>query len=214
MDTLTVKKLRKLHIQERQPVQSRLSEFKGIFAKGDKEIFRELCFCILTANGTARSGINCINALGEILFTGTEKEIYHVLKGRCRWVNRAGYITRTREYLKSEFNFEISKKIKSFNNQQELRDYFANNKNIVGLGYKESSHFLRNIGFSGYAILDKHILNCLHELGALNSNNRPKSKASYLEMELRMKEFSKKVNISMDELDLLLWSYKTGEVLK
>ena len=29
-----------------------------------------------------------------------------------------------------------------------------------------------------------------------------------------MKEFSSSVGINVDELDLLLWSHKTGEILK
>lgn len=211
---LTLNELKKLH-SERQPlIKSRLSEFKQVFAKGDREIFRELCFCILTANGTAKIGINCIEALGDTIFTGNEKEIYNILKGRCRWTNRAEYIVRTRNYLKKDCSLELSKKINSFNDKNELRGYFAKNKNIVGLGYKESSHFLRNIGFSNYAILDKHIINSLHELKVFKSVERPKSGKNYLEMENIMKRFSEDVNISMGELDLVLWSYKTGEVLK
>lgn len=211
---LKIKTLKQLHQERRRLIQSRLNEFKQVFSKGDREIFRELCFCILTANGTAKSGINCISALGDKIFNGSEKEIYSILKGRCRWINRADYIVRTREYLKNDCNLELSKKIKSFNNQDELRDYFAKNKGIVGLGYKESSHFLRNIGVSGYAILDKHIINSLHELKIFSTADRPKSKSQYLRMESAMRDFSKKINIPIDELDLVLWSYKTGKVLK
>jgi len=202
----------KLYENRKKTIQSRLSEFKTI--RNDKQIFRELCFCILTANGTARIGINCIEALGDKIFTGTEKEIYNILNGRCRWTNRADYIVRTRNYLKKDCNMELSKKINSFKDKNELRDYFAKNKNIVGLGYKESSHFLRNIGISGYAILDKHIINCLHELKIFKTPERSKSGKHYLEMENQLREFSKQVGINIDELDLVLWSYKTGEILK
>lgn len=211
-DKLTVDRLLELHKDRKEAVKTRLSEFRTI--SSDKEIFRELCFCILTANGTARTGINCIEALGDKIFTCTEKEIYNTLKGRCRWINRADYIVRTRNYLEKDCNLELSKKIKSFNDKNELRDYFAKNKNIVGLGYKESSHFLRNIGISGYAILDKHIINCLHELGVFKTPERPKSGKDYLKMENKLREFSRQVGIHIDELDLILWSYKTGEILK
>lgn len=211
---LTVPRLLELHKASKQAITSRLSDFKKAFDKGDKEIFRELCFCILTANGTARIGINCIEALGDKIFTGNEEEIYNVLKGRCRWTNRANFIVRTRNYLQQDCNMELSKKIKSFKEKDELRDYFAKNKNIIGLGYKEASHFLRNIGVSGYAILDKHIINCLHELNVLETPERSKSRKTYLEMESKLKQFSENTGINIDELDLLLWSYKTGEILK
>ena len=51
---------------------------------------------------------------------------------------------------------------------------------------KESSHFLRNIGYRGYAILDKHILRGLHELGVIDEPARPSSPARYREIETRL----------------------------
>ena len=46
------------------------------------------------------------------------------------------------------------------------------------------------------------------------NNNRPSSKEEYLRMEQEMKRFAKQIRIGLDELDLLLWSNKTGEILK
>ena len=37
---------------------------------------------------------------------------------------------------------------------------------------------------------------------------------TYFEIENKFKEFSKKVNIPMDELDLLFWSKEEGTVFK
>jgi len=82
------------------------------------------------------------------------------------------------------------------------------------LGYKEASHFLRNIGFCGYGILDKHILRSLHEFKVIDSPKPPTTRDKYLEIECKLKDFAKKLNIDSDELDLLLWSEKTGEILK
>jgi N-glycosylase/DNA lyase len=85
---------------------------------------------------------------------------------------------------------------------------------VKGLGYKEASHFLRNIGLPGYAILDKHILRSLAELSVIDSPKPPATRARYLALEERLRDFSKKIEIDFDELDLVLWSMKTGEVLK
>ncbi len=82
------------------------------------------------------------------------------------------------------------------------------------MGYKEASHFLRNIGFEGYAILDIHVVRLLHELGVLPEAKRPANRKQYVFMEEKMREFSKDIKIPMDELDLALWSYRTGEILK
>ena len=87
-------------------------------------------------------------------------------------------------------------------------------KGIKGLGYKESSHFLRNVGLRGYAILDKHILRCLFEVGVLDSPQPPTTRTRYLATEQRLRDFARDVSIDFDELDLVLWSMKTGEILK
>ena len=120
----------------------------------------------------------------------------------------------TRNYLKNTLNFELRKKISSFRDKNELRDFFALNKDVKGLGMKEASHFLRNIGFKGYSILDKHIINSLHEFGVLPTNDKPKNPKHYLEIEQKFIGFSKQIGIDMDELDLLLWSRKNGRILK
>ncbi len=73
---------------------------------------------------------------------------------------------------------------------------------------------MRNIGFKGYGILDKHVVRWLAEMGVIKSAKPPTSRKNYLETETRMREFADQVGIDFDELDLVLWSMKTGEVLK
>jgi len=87
-------------------------------------------------------------------------------------------------------------------------------QNVKGFGYKEASHFLRNIGYRGLAILDGHIIHSLHQLKVLRTDERPKSRKEYLAMEEKMKKFADKTGIDLDELDLLFWSMRTGKVLK
>lgn len=96
----------------------------------------------------------------------------------------------------------------------ELRDWLVKEKGIKGLGYKEASHFLRNIGLRGYAILDKHVLRCMHELGLIDSPKPPISRSRYLTLESTLKTFAEKIEIDFDEMDLVLWSMRTGEILK
>ena len=94
------------------------------------------------------------------------------------------------------------------------RDFFAKNPGVKGVGYKEASHYLRNIGYRGYAILDKHILRTLFEIGVTDSPNPPGTKKKYLSVEDRMRKFAEDIKINFDELDLLFWSNKTGVILK
>jgi N-glycosylase/DNA lyase len=90
----------------------------------------------------------------------------------------------------------------------------AKDPRVKGLGNKEASHFLRNIGFKGYGILDKHIVRCLFELGVIDSPKPPTTRGRYLQAENSMRRFAADAQINFDELDLVLWSLKTGEVLK
>lgn len=183
--------------------------------KDDCRIFEEIAFCIFTANTSAEMGAKAVDAVRNILMTGNAADMTRRLEGIYRFNNiRPAHIIHTRNYLKNSINFQLKNKIISFKNKDELRDFFALNKDIKGLGMKEASHFLRNIGFKGYAILDKHIINSLHEFGILKNNQKPKNNKEYLEIEQKFKDFSKEIGIDIGELDLLLWSRKNGRILK
>ncbi|MEK6943557.1 MAG: N-glycosylase [Nanoarchaeota archaeon] len=181
--------------------------------KNDNErIFEELAFCIFTANNSAEEGLKSVDKVRNVLMKGSTYDMTRKLDGNRFNRIRPKYIVYTREHLKKFINFELRKKIDSLkDSKNDLRNFFV--INVKGLGMKEASHFLRNIGFRGYAILDKHIMNSMREFGVLNENIKLTSK-NYLEIEQKYKDFSKKIGIDMDELDLLLWSRKNGRILK
>ena len=95
--------------------------------------------------------------------------------------------------------------------ENQLRNWII--KNIKGLGYKEASHFLRNIGYTNYAIVDFHIVDLL---ARYNLINKPKSitKMIYLKIEELLKKISNKLGINLAGLDLYLWYLETGKILK
>ena len=208
--------LKKDYRRKKPAITQRLSEFKTTYDKGDRAIFEELCYCILTAGSSAKMGMRTVEALKDILHSGTEQELRErAEKSRVRfWRVRTSYIFETREYLKEACGMKLRRLLESFNSPFERRDFFAKNKSVKGLGYKESSHFLRNIGFPGYAILDKHIVNSLYEMGLISTADPPGTGARYLEIEKKLRDFAEEIGINMDHLDLLLWSGKTGEILK
>lgn len=212
----TADNLKQAYIKKKPAIRSRLNEFRRIRKEADdNELFEELTFCICTAGASAKMGLKSVEAMRDILLTGSLKSLRKRLDGVHRYPNaRPAYIIHTREYLKNEHNFKIKDLLESFNDLIERRDFLAKNKNIKGIGYKESSHFLRNIGFSGYTILDKHILNTLFELKIIENPKPPTTRDKYLETEEKLIKFSSNLGIHIDELDLLLWSEKTGEILK
>ena len=162
-------------------------------------------------------GLRAVEAVRPLLTTGRQKAMTRALiaAGAHRFPNaRPGYVVITRAYLQQSFSMRLRDRLLSFSDPFERRDWLAKDPRIKGLGYKEASHFLRNVGFKGYSILDKHIVRCLFELGVIDSAKPPLGRSRYLRIEARMREFADDVGIDFDELDLLLWSIKTGEILK
>lgn len=181
----------------------------------DARLWEELVFCIFTAGASARMGLSSIEAVRPLLAHGTHEEMAAVLKGKHRYpLARSGYIAVTRDFLQRDCRMRLRERLENFTDPLERRDWLARERGIKGLGYKEASHFLRNVGFRGYAILDKHVLRGLAELGRLDSPQPPTTRSHYLAAEERLREFARDAGINFDELDLVLWSMKTGEILK
>lgn len=211
-----IKDLLELYAKRESAIKARLHEFEEVWEASDGRIFEELCFCLLTANSSAELCIKAINKLREsnLLLRGSEEEIRRCL-AECsyNYPGRAGYIVRTREYLQKELSFQVKRRIDSFQSAEEARDWLA--ESICGMGYKEASHFLRNIarGFE-LAILDKHVLRSLRHFGVIREVPNSIGKKQYLEIEAKMRSFSRAIGVPMGELDLLLWSRATGKILK
>jgi N-glycosylase/DNA lyase len=86
---------------------------------------------------------------------------------------------------------------------------------MKGLGWKESSHFLRNVGYLDVAILDRHIIANMREHGLIQDDGRKGlTKRRYLEYERLLKEVADRVGMAPGEMDLYLWYRKTGKILK
>jgi N-glycosylase/DNA lyase len=208
--------IRAAHRERRVAIRARLAEFEEVRrAATNERLWEELVFCIFTAGASARMGLNSVEAVRPLLADGSHDELAHALTGRHRYPrSRSGYIVVTREHLRDDCGMRLRERLESFDDPVERRDWLARTRDIKGLGYKESSHFLRNVGYRGYAILDKHILRSLAELGVVESPDPPATRARYLAAEEKLRRFARLARIDFDELDLVLWSMKTGEILK
>jgi N-glycosylase/DNA lyase len=187
-------------------VKKRIAEFLKMREKGNRDWFLELCFCILTANSSARMGIKAQNEIGDGFITLPFDELSKKLRelGHRFYRKRAEFIIEARKFLNIK---EIVTSMKPFEARMWLKD------SIKGIGMKEASHFMRNVGFLDFAILDRHILNVLNDYGIAD---RPKTLTlkKYFEIEGKLLEVAKAVGMRVGELDLYLWYMKTGEVLK
>jgi N-glycosylase/DNA lyase len=217
-EPVTVERVVATHRARRKEIRKRLDEFQDVWRRGtDARLLEELAFCIFTAGASARMGLNSVAAVRSLLLEGEPEEMTAALKeaGAHRFpVARPRYIVTTRNYLRTNFGMALRKRLRGFSDPIERRDWLAQEKQIKGLGYKESSHFLRNIGVKGHAILDKHVMRCLAEVGVIDSSRPPATRAKYLDVEQQLQRFAREIHIDFDELDLVLWSMKTGEILK
>lgn len=213
---LTVDNIRRVHKERRPEIQARLAEFAEIGRGGtDEDLFAEMVFCFFTGGCSAKMGINSLAAVRPILGTADVEQFTNALLGVHRYPNaRSKYIVHTRDSLREQIGMRLRERLEGFADDNERRDWLVRDKGIKGLGYKEASHYLRNIGYKGYAILDKHVLNCLAELKIIDEPKPPNTRSRYLSCEGKLRQFASDVNIDMDEVDLVLWSMKTGYVLK
>ena len=215
---VTVESIRATHRARRREIQARLREFETVWQEGsDERLWEELVYCIFTAGASARMGLKSIDAVRPLLKDGRREEMTQALTkaGAHRFpVARPGYIVVARNYLSEQCPRGLYERLKNFSNALERRDWLAQDKQIKGLGYKEASHFLRNIGLKGHGILDKHVLRCLVDLKVIENPKPPTTRARYLATEEKLQAVARELKINFDELDLVLWSMKTGEVLK
>jgi N-glycosylase/DNA lyase len=213
---VTLEAIRAAHRERRGAIRARLAEFDELRrAASDERLWEELVYCIFTAGASARMGLRSVERVRPLLAAGTHDDLADALDGSHRYPrSRSGYIVVTREYLGEACGMRLRERLESFDDPVERRDWLARERRIKGLGYKESSHYLRNVGYRGYAILDKHILRCLAELGVVETPDPPTTRSRYLAAEEKLREFARRARIDFDELDLVLWSMKTGEILK
>ena len=181
----------------------------------EKDYFAEIAFCILTPQSKARNAWSAITKLKEngLLYTGNSEEIVEYLNVVRFKNNKSRYLVELRNLMTRNGKLDSKNILKEIGDVYEKRDWIL--KNVKGMGLKEAAHVLRNLGYGRYlAILDRHVLKNLKELGVIDEIPKSLTKNKYFEIEKLMIAYSEKVNIPMDALDLVFWSQQAGEVFK
>jgi len=193
--------------KNRDKIDSRLKYFEAIDKENRAKLFEELVFCLLTPQSRARTCDAAVQNLKakNLLVNGSAKEIAQNIPGVRFQNNKSRWIIEARnKFTEYELDFQDIAKLR----EKLIRDY-------KGLGYKEASHFLRNIGFGqDIAILDRHILKNLVKVGVIDEVPSTLSSKRYLEIEDLVRTFCSKIDINLGQLDLLFWSEETGEIFK
>ncbi len=208
-----MEELNSIYEKIKDKIDKRISEFDLLkSSNNDRAILKEMVFCLMTPQSKAKV---CAEAADNLfdkdrVFDLTALEISDIIRTVRFKNNKAAYIKEAIDKFKCINILEI---IYDIGDIYKTRGWFVDN--IKGFGYKEASHFLRNIGF-GYelAILDRHILKNLNLYSVIDEIPKSISPKRYINIEARMQEFSNKINIPMHHLDFLFWYKQTNEVFK
>lgn len=210
---MNLEELASLYLPIKPQIESRLQDFSRIWKEAsEEELFRELVFCLLTPQSKARTCWRAVERLERkcMIKEAGPEEITRELVGVRFNLRKGDYICLARSRFSS---CSLRDTLAGFSDASATREWLV--ANIKGMGYKEASHFLRNIGLGGdLAILDRHILKNLALLGVIEEVPASPSKKMYLEIEKKMIDFSREAKIPMSHLDLLLWYKEAGEVFK
>ncbi len=202
-------RLKKEHRQRQAAIRSRLLDFAAV---KPENYFYELIYCLLTPQSSAVHAERTVDELRTRGFADTGFDPEFLLREKAHYVRF--HRTKAKRLLKVRTDFpEIRNALSNGASASAMRDWLV--ANVKGLGYKEATHFLRNIGKNGgLAILDRHILRNLKRFGVIRTLPVTLTKKKYLAIEKRFQRFAEKTGIPLDELDLLFWSMETGEVRK
>ncbi len=202
-------RLQAVYTLQRDAIQQRLRDFAAI---PSQQWFYELCYCILTPQSKAVHADAVIQQLIQLDFQSSPRNVVEILRDNNHYI-RFHNVKHQRLHAVQQDWFALNAII-----SQDLHSPLHLRKQLVervnGFGYKEASHFMRNIGVGGLTILDRHILRCLEECGVIAVGRSVGSVKSYLEVEQQMLQYAAELDLHIDELDLLFWASKTGEIRK
>ncbi|MFI5263225.1 MAG: DNA lyase [Candidatus Kapaibacterium sp.] len=197
------------YLERREAIHSRLEDFSLI---PPEEYFYELLFCILTPQSKAENADIVIQKLKADHFIDKGFDPMPYLRDRRHYIRFHNVKSKRLLHIRTIYPELHSILVGQHDTITALREKVL--EMIPGLGLKESSHFLRNIGVKGLVILDRHILKHLKELKIIGRIPKSLTPKRYFAIERRWLTYSKEVGIPMDELDLLFWSMETGEIRK
>ncbi|MBN1448885.1 MAG: DNA lyase [Bacteroidetes bacterium] len=195
--------------EHRDAIGARLEAFRSI-PRG--RWFYEMAFCLLTPQSSARQCFLVAEELERRNFLHRPFDPAPLLRS-----HEGGYVrfhnTKAQRLLEAREAWpRIDQRVQQDMEHKQLRTQLA--ESVKGLGFKEASHFLRNIGRTQVTIIDRHILRNLVRLGVLPDWPPSISRRRYLEIEAFFEDLASTLGIPADELDLLLWRRETGFLLK
>lgn len=198
----------------------------------EKQLWEELCICILSSNVPYDLALSAFYHLYENQFLDIEKilsnsnptkEISFELSRRIYKPKRKDGTYRKYRFptvrasniVKAAFalyheNDGLTILLKNFNSEKKARRFLVDN--ISGMGLKQASHFLRNIGFSkSLAIVDTHVISFLVEIGELSTRISTVTPAVYMKLENVLMNLCNNLELELSIFDMAIWKHMRGK---
>jgi len=212
-----IKELLLLYNEIKPRIDRRIEEFNYTWNNGSEyDFYKELLFCLLTPQSKAERCWQAVEKLenNNLLFCNDSMKIAECIRTLTRFHHtKAHNIVCLQNTIVKHGKTVLREKLQNFSSITEMREWLV--ENIKGMGYKEASHFLRNIGKGEeLAILDRHILRKLVEFKIVKKIPTSLTKNAYMQLEDLMKRFAQGLNIPLAHLDILFWYQTTGKFFK
>ena len=190
-------------------IRARLKEFRAV---PPDEYFYELLYCLLTPGSRAANAEKVIAKFRALGFPENPVDPTPLLRDPAHYIRfhhqKTARILRFRDQWKEIESLLLNDEIPA----AAKREWLVSN--VHGLGWKEASHFLRNIGHLEFAIIDRHILKHLLRSGMIEAIPKTITRRRYLELEELFGQLATAFGLTGQELDLLFWSIEEGSVRK
>lgn len=206
--------IREEYAERGERIRARLDDFAHV---APSAYFYELAYCLLTPQSSAVNADAAVGLLKHQEFFERGGDPTPVLRRRETYIRF--HNTKAKRLLAVRAQFPgIAARLAAVPPGSPAADIHALRTwlltNVNGLGRKEVAHFLRNIGYRGMVILDRHILRNLQHHGVIRTVPATLTPPVYHTIERRFETFAADIGITLDELDLLFWSRETGEIRK
>ncbi|ONN64993.1 hypothetical protein [Herbaspirillum sp. VT-16-41] len=189
----------------------------------EERLWWELSVCVLSSQVSFQVAIAAADAISESallhdkdvpligLADKLENVLSHVVRVRgkhktYRFPNaRAKQLAETRRVVIAATDGSLGDLLARFADAHSAREWLV--EHACGLGPKQASMFLRNVGVSyDLAILDRHVLNYMAEIGiAKNTRGVISMLNRYLVFEAALSDHAKTLGHSVGILDWAIW---------
>ena len=210
---MNAKELTEIYSQISPDINDRKAEFSKSY--GRTALFSaELVFCLCTPQTNAHRAWNAAqDIMKKKLYQDRDLVAASLYKHGVRFYNnKASYIYDAMQKSDKIYRL-IHRWFKDDCPEFVVRNWLI--ENIKGYGFKEASHFLRNVGHANdLSILDRHILRCLADYKVIDAVPKTLNSIVYQDIECRMMMFSNRIGIDLTDLDFVFWYRQNGEIFK